>query len=141
MKPSEASSFRIAGGTVPVSSMSCAIGRSFSVAKAGAVRWTSSCESVRARSNAAPASAGSVLVVVVMAVLLIRVDADVPALGVAGEEVVALEFAADPEPDHEADLPAHLGRRLAIVRRVEHDVGIAGLQPARVRVRAGPGGE
>src|SRR4030081_1757630 len=123
MKPSEASSFRIAGGTVPVSSMSCAIGRSFSVAKAGAVRWTSSCESVRARSNAAPASAGSVLVVVVMAVLLIRVDADVPALGVAREEVVALELAdsrlrglglverrphiVDAEPDDEADLPAH----------------------------------
>src|SRR6266542_25874 len=154
MKPSDASSFRIAGGTLPCSSMSCAIGRSFSVAKSRAVRCTSSCDSVSERSNAA---ADSVLVVVVMPVLLIRVDADEPPLRVAREEVVALEFAhrrlrglrlvegaahvVDAEPDHESGLRAHLGRRLAIVRCVKHEVGVLGLQPARVRVPAGARGQ
>src|SRR5438132_10580599 len=140
MNPSAASSFRIGGGTFPCSSMSCAIGRSFSVAKSRAVRRTSSCDSVSVRSNAA---SDSVLVVVVMAVLLIRVDADVPALGVAREELVALELAddrlrglrlvergshvVDAEPDHEPDLSAHLGRRLAVVGPVEHHVGVLGV--------------
>src|SRR5437868_8895961 len=136
MNPSEASSARIAAGTLPCSSMSPAIGRSFSVANSRAVRCTSSCDSVRARSNAAP---DSVVVVVAMAVLLTDVDADEPALGIAREEVVAVEVTDDglglprlvvcglhvvhAEPHDESDLSADLRRRLAIVRRVEHDVG------------------
>src|SRR5438132_14028924 len=92
MNPSDAISARIAAGTLPCSSMSPAIGRSFSVAKARAVRCTSACDSVSARSNAAP---DSVVVVVAMAVLLTDVDADEPALGIAREEVVAVEVADD----------------------------------------------
>src|SRR5437016_5137127 len=152
MNPSEAISVRIAAGTLPCSSMSCAIGNSFSVANARAVRCTSACDSVRARSNAAP---DSVVVVVAMSVLLTDVDADEPSFGIAREEVVAVEVADDDlggprpvergfhvvhaEPHDEAGLRADLRRGLAIVGRVEHDVGVAPLQPARVRIatRAG----
>src|SRR5256885_4521129 len=132
MKPRAPSSFRIAGGTAPFSSMSCAIGRSFSVAKSRAVRCTSDCDSVRVRSKAAPVS---VLVVVAMSVLLVHVDADEPAFGIAREEVVTVEVAdygpgraglvvraldvVDAEPHHEGALPADLGRGLAVVGRVE----------------------
>src|SRR2546430_15788652 len=119
MNPSEASWARIAAGTLPCSSMSPAIGRSFSVANSRAVRCTSSCDSVRARSNAAP---DSVVAVVAMAVLLTDVDADEPALWVGREEVVTVEVAddglggprlverglhvVDAEPDPEPDLAA-----------------------------------
>src|SRR5438128_1726317 len=152
MNPSAAISARIAAGTFPFLSMSCAIGRSFSVAKSRAVRCTSSCDSVRERSNAAPAS---VVVVVAMSVLLTDVDADEPALGIAREEVVAVEIADDGlrrpglvvrrfhvvhlEPHDESGLGADLGRRLAIVRRMKDHVGVAGLQPARVGIAAGAG--
>src|SRR5947208_484325 len=126
MKPSDASAVRIRGGIFPCASMSCAMGRSCSVAKSRAVRRTSSCESVSARSKAAPALVGSVLVVMAMRVLLVHVDADVPAFGIAREEVVTVEVTddgprgsrlverllhvVDPEPDHESTLAAHLGR-------------------------------
>src|SRR5438309_10437722 len=117
MNPSEAISARIAAGTLPCSSMSCAIGNSFSVANARAVRCTSACDSVRARSDAAP---DSVVVVVAMSVLLTDVDADEPSFGIAREEVVAVEVTDDglgrprlaerglhvghADPDHEPDL-------------------------------------
>src|SRR5690242_1406015 len=119
--------------------MSPAIGRSLSVANSRAVRCTNSCDSVSARSNAAP---DSVVVVVAMAVLLTDVDADEPALWIAREEVVAVEVADDglggprlverglhvvhAEPDHESDLPADLRWGLAVVGRVEYDVRVAG---------------
>src|SRR5258708_22365954 len=147
MNPSAAISWRIAAGTLPCSSMSWAIGSSFSVAKSRAVRCTSACDSVSARSNAAP---DSVVVVVAMGVLLTDVDADEPALGIAGEEVITVEVAdhrlrgprfverglhvVDAEPHDERGLPADLRRGLAVVRRMEHHVGVAGLQPARVRI-------
>src|SRR5438067_26309 len=151
MNPSAPSSLTIAGGTLPCSSMSCAIGRSFSRAKSRAVRCTSACASVSSRSKAAPAS---VVVVVAMAVLLIHVDPDIAALRIAREEVVAVEVAddglraprfvvdtfdvVDAEPDHEATLATDLRRRLAILGRVEHDVGVAGLEPARARIAVPP---
>src|SRR5579859_954679 len=152
MNPSAPSSLTMAAGTLPCSSMSWAIGRSFSRAKSRAVRCTSACASVSARSKVAPVS---VLVVVAMAVLLVHVDADVAALGIAGEEVVAEEVAdhglrgarlvvhvsdvVDAEPDDEAGLAAHFGRGLAVIGRVEHDIRVAGGEPARVRVSATPG--
>src|SRR5260221_2713781 len=150
----DAISARIAAGTLPCSSMSCAIGNSFSVAKERAVRCTSACDSVRARSNAAP---DSVVVVVAMSVLLTDVDADEPAVGIAREEVVAVEVADDglggprlvvrglhvvhAEPHDEAGLRADLRRRLAVVRRVEHDVRVAGFEPAGVRIATCAGRE
>src|SRR5258708_5173899 len=140
MNPRAASSARIAGGTWPCSSMSWAIGSSFSVANSRAVRWTSCCVSVSSRSKAASGS-----VVVVVAVLLIRMDADEPPVRIAREEVVALEVPDDglrgprplegtahvvhAEPHDEAGLLADLRRRLAVVRRMEHDVRVLGLEP------------
>src|SRR5256885_31487 len=78
-------------GTLPCSSISRARGNTFSRAKSRAVRWASSCSSVSARSKPVAAS-----VVVAMAVLLVRVDADIAAVGVAREEVVAVELADRP---------------------------------------------
>src|SRR5258706_9751469 len=90
------------------------------------------------------------LVVVAMGMLLVDVDADIPALGVAREEEVAEEVTddrarllgpveraadvVDAEPHNEALLRAHLWWRFAIVGRVEHQVGVLGLEPARSRV-------
>src|SRR5258708_8284621 len=134
MNPSAAISWRIAAGTLPCSSMSCASGSSFWVAKSRGVRCTSACDAVSARSNAAPAS---VVVVVAMSVLLTDVDADQSALGIAREEIVAVEVThdglrgprlverglhvVDAEPHDEPRLPADLPRGLAIARPVEHD--------------------
>src|SRR5260370_34388842 len=130
------------------------MGSSFSVANSRAVRWTSCCVSVRSRSKAA---CGSVVVVVAMAVLLMRMDPDEPPVRIAREEVVALEVPDDglrgarplegtadvvhAEPHDEAGLLADLLRRLTVLRRMEHDVRVLGLEPRRARIPTGAGPE
>src|SRR6185295_501577 len=92
-----------------------------------------------------------------VSVLLIRVEADVAAVGIASVEVVALERAdraarlfcarvcgcdvVDAEPDDEAALRAHFGLRLTIVRVMNDDLGVLGLQPCRsaLKLRLEPG--
>src|SRR2546427_7036121 len=130
------------GGTLPCSSISRARGSTFSRAKSRAVRCASSCSSVSARSKPVAAS-----VVVAMAVLLVRVDADVTAVGVAREEVVAVELAdrpprglgarvrrcdvVDAEPEHEAALSAHIRLGLAGVGIVHAQLRVLGGGPGR----------
>src|SRR6185369_10902819 len=130
--------------TLPCSSISRARGRTFSRAKSRAVRCASSCSSLSVRSNPV---IGSVVVTMSVSMLLIRVEPDVAAIGVASVEVVALERAdgaagrfrtrvgagdiVDPEPDDEAALRPHLGLGLAIVRVVDDDLCVLGLEPSR----------
>src|SRR6266849_8387079 len=124
-------------GTLPCSSISRACGSTFSRAKSRAVRCASSCSSVSERSKPVAVS-----VVVAMAVLLIRVEADVAAVGVAGEEVVAVELAdraargfgkrirgrdvVDAEPQHEAALSADVRLGLPVVRIVHDELRVVG---------------
>src|SRR5687768_15338882 len=133
------------GGTFPFSSISCARGSTLSRAKSRAVRCASSCSSESARSKPA---AISVVVVVPMPVLLIGVKADVAAVGVAREEVVAVELAdraagglgarergrdiVDAEPHDEAALAAHIGLGLPVVRIVHDQLRVTGSEPGRV---------
>src|SRR5581483_12091647 len=87
---------------------------------------------------------GSVLVVVAMAALQ-RLDADVPAIGVAREEVVAEEVARrraglpravvgrahvrDAEPHDEATARADLRRRPAVAAIVERELRVLRVEP------------
>src|SRR5437588_2673096 len=137
-RPISATSSR---GTSLCSSMSFARGRTFSRANSRAVRWMSSCSGVSVRSKPVVVS---VLVVVAMPVLQ-RVDADVPAIGIAREEVVAEELRRgggsgsravecrahilDAEPDDEARLFRDLRRGLAILGVMHDDLGVLGLEP------------
>src|SRR5512135_1212401 len=146
MKPSAPMAERISSGTLFFSSISCAIGSTFSRAKSRAVRCTISCSGVSARSNPV---AGSVLVVVAMVVLQGE-DADVPAIRVAREEVVAVEVAddvagalgtvecrddvSDAEPHDEAALSADLGRRLAVGRLIQCHLRVLRVEPRLRRV-------
>src|SRR5207249_4412038 len=141
MKPRRAISSMSSRGIFFCSSISAALGSTFSRAKSRAVRCTSSCSAVRERSNPA---AVSVVVVVAMAFLQ-RVDADVTSIGVAREEEVAEEFGCErtgapraiesrahvgyPEPHDEARLPADLLRCLAMVRVVHDDLRVRGVEP------------
>src|SRR5437763_13414671 len=137
-RPISATSSR---GTSLCSSISFARGRTLSRAKSRAVRWTSSCSAVSARSKPVVVS---VLVVVAMPVLQ-RVDADVPAVRIAREEVVAEELRSgggrgsrpvergahvlDAEPDADARLFRDLRRGLTILGVVHDDLGVLGLEP------------
>src|SRR5712691_6714439 len=103
-------------GTFPCSSISRARGRTFSRAKSRAVRCASSCSSVSARSKPVAVS-----VVVAMAVLLVRVDADVATVRVAGEEVVAVELADRPA----RGLGARVGRRDVVDAEPQHEAATA----------------
>src|SRR5687767_4414710 len=133
------------GGTFPFSSISCARGSTLSRAKSRAVRCASSCSSVSARSKPA---AISVVVVVPMSMLLIGVEADVAAVGIACEEVVAVELAdraarrlrarkcggdiVDAEPDDEAALAAHIGLGLPVVGVVHDQLRVMSREPRRL---------
>src|SRR5439155_6523201 len=93
----------------------------------------------------------AVSVVVAMAVLLVRVEADVAAVGIAGEEVIAVELAdrparglgarvggrdvVDAEPQHEAALYAHIRLGLAVVGIVHDELRVLGSEPGRVGLR------
>src|ERR1700682_2563303 len=153
MNPSAAISWISSGGTFPCSSISRARGRTFSRAKSRAVRWASCCSSVSARSK--PVAVSVVVTVSTMrlpsvSVVLIRVEADVAAVGVASVEVVALELAdraargfrariragdvVDAEPDDEPALSAHVRLRLAIVGVMHDDLRVVGREPGRARL-------
>src|SRR6267142_3727085 len=122
MKPRRPISAMSSRGIFLFSSISAAFGSTFSRAKSRAVRCTSSCSSLKLRSNPDV----SVVVVVTMGVLQ-GVDADVAAVRILRVEEVAMEFTdggsralrlligtahvGDAEPDHEARLRADLGRR------------------------------
>src|SRR5258705_3086862 len=154
MKPSDPISASSSFGTLPCSSISRARGSTFSRAKSRAVRWTSSCSSLRVRSKPVTVS---VVVAMSVPMLLIRVEADVAPVGVASVEVVALERsdraagflrarkgAGDviaPEPDDEAALCAYLGLGLTIVRVVDDDLRVFRLESglAALEVRLEPG--
>src|SRR5258706_211778 len=143
MKPRRPISAMSSRGIFLCSSIWAACGSTFSRAKSRAVRWTSSCSSLRVRSNPDV----SVVVVVTMGVLQ-GVDADVPAVRVLRVEEVAMELTdrgaralrllvgaahvGDAEPDHEARLRAHLRRRLLIGGVVDHDLRVRGVEPDRV---------
>src|SRR5438105_9415463 len=144
MKPRRPISATSSRGTSLCSSMSFARGRTFSRANSRAVRWMSSCYDVSVRSKPVVVS---VLVVVAMPVLQ-RVDADVPSIGVAREEVIAEELGGgegralcavecgahvlDTEPDHETALFRDLGRRLAVLGVVHDDLRVLRFEPRGV---------
>src|SRR6267142_2112512 len=140
MKPRRPISAMSSRGIFLFSSIPAAFGSTFSRAKSRAVRCTSSCSSLRVRSNPDV----SVVVVVTMGVLQ-RVDADVAAVRILRVEEVAVELAdggthplrllvsaahvGGTEPDHEAGLRAHLRRRLLIGGVVDHDLRVRGVEP------------